>query len=293
MDRLIDRAFDTVASSAPGAPHALRLLIRHYMTGRAGLEAVLGQGLARAAVDCESGRCEENERVADWLFLFVEAAGVSGDERLRKAFLRLAGAARARWQSPEEPPSTIMRLVEGCLLGAELFPDPNDAGTLIADAIDEMERVVSRWYRPGSGFTRLDQSGTPSIRPEDQIDGASTLLSAYTLTGRLPYPMLAEELVQFARRLCWPAGPRSEDESPLDAASRFLAGCAAVPVLCRLTVLHADPGYQTAAVVAPDVEYRLECETLLQALIAEAEPLTDQEKAGALGLALSSWLSIE
>ena len=63
-------------------------------------------------------------------------------------------------------------------------------------AIDELERVVGGSYRPGDGLVR-DRDGI-RVRGSvgDHVRGASALLTAFELTGRLPYAMLAEELMQ-------------------------------------------------------------------------------------------------
>src|SRR5439155_5910063 len=86
-----------------------------------------------------------------------------------------------------------MRTVEACLLSVNL-PEAREAA---ADAIDELERVVSKAYRPGEGMAH--EVGVPVfVRGGlgDQVRSASALLTAYLLTGRLPYSMLADELMQ-------------------------------------------------------------------------------------------------
>ena len=69
------------------------------------------------------------------------------------------------------------------------------------DAIDQLERVVGGGYRPGDGL--VARSATASRRRgsvADHVRGASALLTALELTGRLPYSMLAEELIAIAGR---------------------------------------------------------------------------------------------
>ena len=61
-------------------------------------------------------------------------------------------------------------------------------------AIDELEHAVAASYRPGEG---LVGSGPAAGRgsADDHVRAASALLTAFEMTGRLPYSMLAEELI--------------------------------------------------------------------------------------------------
>jgi hypothetical protein len=92
--------------------------------------------------------------------------------------------------------------------------------------------------------------------------------------------MLAEELMRFARRRFWP--PASTDTA---------AACEAVTVLCRLATLHEDPEYQEAAVIAPDTDYAVDAEQLLQ-LLADSSEWPDATAFPEFGLALCDWLSL-
>ena len=104
----------------------------------------------------------------------------------------------------------------------------------------------------------------------DQVRAASTLLTAYGLSGRLPYSMLAEELIQRVQ----------SGATQLD----FVTDCERARVLCRLARLHDDPDYRAAAVLAPGADYRRDAERLLAAHAAEARR---RGAAGAIyGLAL-------
>ncbi|HEX7137585.1 MAG TPA: hypothetical protein VF219_07055, partial [Vicinamibacterales bacterium] len=106
----------------------------------------------------------------------------------------------------------------------------------------------------------------------DQIALAGALLSAYQLSGRLPYSMLAEELVAAAR-------PFMENEYD------FTTACHAVRALCRLAALHDDEHYRRTAVVAPSSDYRREASTLLERLSDEAAR-RDAAAAAIYGVAL-------
>src|SRR5205085_8899158 len=65
----------------------------------------------------------------------------------------------------------------------------------LADTIDELEQFVRARYEPGEGL-----DGTTLL---DHLRCSAALLTAFELTGRLPYSMLAEELVRGARRRWW------------------------------------------------------------------------------------------
>ncbi len=68
------------------------------------------------------------------------------------------------------------------------------------DAIDQLERVVGGSYRPGEGLVRDLDGVRARGSVDDHVRGASALLTAFEITGRLPYSMLAEELIAVAGR---------------------------------------------------------------------------------------------
>src|SRR4029077_14838820 len=104
------------------------------------------------------------------------------------------------------------------------------------------------------------------------VRAASALLTAFELTGSLPYSMLAEELMVFARRAPSP-----------DAGLRIQ--CGAARVLCRLAALHDDPEYRGAAVIAGGADYREEASRILAAQTPRALAAPPAH-AAAYGLAL-------
>jgi hypothetical protein len=81
------------------------------------------------------------------------------------------------------------------------------------------------------------------------------LLTAFDVSGRLPYPMLAVELMQTAS-----GRPSHAFEEQCDAAR----------VWCRLAALHASAGYRDAAVVAPNADYQADAIRMLSELADEA-----------------------
>jgi hypothetical protein len=108
--------------------------------------------------------------------------------------------------------------------------------------------------------------------PIDQVRASAVLLTAFELTGRLPYPMLAEELMQ-----------RSQHE-PSDHGD-LVVSCETARVLCRLAALHADPEYRGAAVIADGADYRGDAARLVLQQSPRARGGTPAH-AAAYGLAL-------
>lgn len=136
-------------------------------------------------------------------------------------------------------------------------------------AIDDLEEFLRRRYEPGEGLL-----GGSLL---EQVLSASALLTAFDLTGRLAYPMLAEELARYARRAAWD-----------DEAGAFRGGFAenvvAARVLCRLAALHLDADYLSSVVVAAPADY---LDDARRTLLALSGPYRDHpESAAHYGLAL-------
>ena len=233
-------AADPVDSAITIEPRALQLLLRRYQSGAlddGDANQTLGRALAVAL-----GRYAEDSTVFGrraWVELFVEAWSLSDDARLPEAIDALLSALRPAWQAAP--------LAQQCAaLSASLYAATLDRfHAVAADAIDELERIIGRSYEPGE---RIGSA-------VDQVHAASALLAAYRLSGRLPYPMLAEELMQ---------------NVAIDAAIDLDAACEAARVLCRLATLHDDAGYRAAAIVAPGANYRRDAAQLLAARADEA-----------------------
>ena len=225
---------------------------------RDALGPALAQALALAGADATViGR-------AAWLTLLVEATAVADDDRIHPAAVELIAALQAAWPAQTRI-DELSASVEACLRAAEIV----DPGELVQDAIDRLERVIGGSYRPGDGLMR-DRGGIRvRCSVDDHVRGASALLTAFELTGRLPYSMLAEELIAIATR----------------DAGGFVIQCEAARVLCRLAALHDDPGYRGAAVIAAGADYRAEASRILAAESARAREGTPSA-AAAYGLAL-------
>jgi len=183
------------------APDALRFLLRRYCaTDRADLRDALEPGLANA-LRCQAAAETTDERAA-WLLLFSEAAAISDDDRLHGAGIDLIGALSREWGRATDV-GTGAASVEACLLAGSHIVDPQ---AIVPEAIDELERIVAAAYRPGSGLARsVNDPGGDRGALADHVRTSSALLTAYDFSGRLPYPMLAEELMQFARQTRWDA----------------------------------------------------------------------------------------
>jgi len=269
IEWLVARTLEALARAESVGPLALTLLLRHYVaTGRADVADALGLALASAA---EQPFDDESPDLADWLTLYVEAAAVSDDGRMRDAGGRVISTLRRDWGGRGEVEPAV-RSVGACLTAADLV-DPHE---LVPVAIDELERVVGIAYRPGAGLAAV--LSTPEAERGHfgtHVRASAALLTGYEITGRLPYAMLAEELMQFTLR-------ESSDEQD------FVLNCEAARVLIRLAALHGTPAYRAAAVLAPDADYASDAGRVLQAL----EPSFREHgmDAAVFGLALTEWV---
>jgi hypothetical protein len=248
----VERAIvDAIARGEALDAHAVRFLLWQYQAHeRVDLGEIAGLALAQAIEAGASSSSVLDD--AAWLGLFVEASAYSDDARLGEAIDRLAGAMRDRWNASGVEESAAA--IGACLDAARL----DRFRPLAADAFDALEQLVARAYRPGAGVGAF----------ADQVRTAFTLLTAFELSDRLPYSMLAEELMR----------------TPHDDPESFAAACEGARVLCRLAVLHDDEEYRKAAVIAPDADYRRDARGLLARHAAEAQ---QRGAAGAIyGVAL-------
>ena len=264
LEDVAARAADAVAREEPFDAAVPTFLLRHYLgTDDAGLRDALGLALAQAFALAGSDATVIGR--ADWLTLLVEATAVADDERVLPAAVALVAALQQAWPHQSRI-DEISASVEACLRAAEIVsPDQ-----LVQDAIDHLERAIGGSYRPGDGLVRERDGIRVRCGFDDHVRGASALLTAFELTGRLPYSMLAEELIAIAKP---------------PAAAGIVIQCEAARVLCRLAALHDDPGYRGAAVIATGADYRAEASRILAAQSAAARAATPSA-AAAYGLAL-------
>jgi len=272
-------------------PTALLYLLRRYVaTDRGDLRDALGQSLASALAHAAADATDERER---WLTLFIETAAVSDDDRLPAAAGVLVSSLRAEWTAVKEVDRAASS-VEACLHAAEILA----AHELVPAAIDELERIVGATYRPGYGVGHfIDRPDRERGRLADQVRTASALLTGYAHSGRLPYSMLAEELIQFARRTLWDDGDGGFFDSPTAGDGRpgrakpFAINCEAARVLCRLEVLHLDSEYRAGAIVAEASDYAGDA---ARTLASQTPNLRARGlDAAVYGVALGEWLTLQ
>jgi hypothetical protein len=286
LQRIADRVVDAIARDSSVSADALTFLLRRYRaTDAAPLRDVLEPALA-LGLELRKTATTCRERAA-WLGLFTEAAAMSGDERLRDAIADLVPSLRREWNACRIV-GDLATTIDACLNVIPVF-DPRD---LASKAIDELEHMIAAAYRPGDGLAHdLDTPDLGRGQLADQVRTASALLSAYVLTWRLPYGMLAEELVQFARRTLWDDKRVAFRATSEEDAEAFVLNCEAVRVLCRLAALHHDDDYRHVAVVAVGADYRSDAQRILtaQASSAHARDLAD---TAAYGLALAEFANL-
>jgi hypothetical protein len=189
-----------------------------------------------------------------------------GSEALRAALEEALGAGLSAFEAERDPVWRSLWL--GAFADAAMLAADDGLQALVEAevprVVDQLEAEVRRVYEPGEGAM-----GEPVGR---QIDLALALLTAFDLSGRLPYAMLAEELVQLLRRHAL------EDTGLFRADTR--ANARAVQVCCRLAALHRDRDYTARAVVAPGAHYGELGRTLLEALGHDACGAADAVEYG-------------
>ncbi len=275
LDIVAARLLDAIARGESLSAIGLTFLLRHYLaTGRDDLGEAIGDGLAAALA--QATEAVGVTARASWLVLFVEATALSDDVRLTDAAALLVTGLRDEWAAANDVAEAAAS-VDACLRAAEVerLVDPHE---IVPAAIEQLERIVGGAYQPGAGMASTIHGGTHQRgAAADQVRSASALLTAFEHSGRLPYSMLAEELVQPMRR-----DPAS--------AGGVHTGCEAARVLCRLATLHSDQHYRGAAVVAQDADYRSDAARILLLHVAAALGGALDESA-AYGVALGEWLA--
>lgn len=253
-------------------------LLRRYSTSpRDEIGDALARALTWTVVNQPWTEARDDDRAA-WLTLLAEAAAVSDDDRVREAVVDLAPAVRHQAGAASSL-ADAARSTEACLHATEVF----DLADLLQPTIDRLEQIVGGAYEPGEGMGRGGLA--------DQVYPASALLAAYSITGRLPYSMLAEELMQFARRTLWDEGDGGFFSRVGELAKPFASNCDAARVLCRLASLHLDGDYHRAAVTARDADYARDAERTLASQAASLDACGSN--AALYGLALSEWLDLQ
>src|SRR5262245_13615591 len=237
-------------------PAGLTFLMRRYAAGggeelRPAVERGLTQTLDRVA----AGQCGPA-----WIHVLCEAAAITDDERVVDAVADASRALCNAWP------------LRGTLLDAMRSVDASLAASsvvgrdLVTASIDELERIVCLVYRPGERLPRsLRDPDSDDGGLEEHVAGATALLTAYDVTARLPYSMLAEELIQPVRGTGGLQGPHY------------------ARVLGRLARLHDDDEYVRAAVVVRSSDYRAQAHAILDGLASRI--VEDLEEAALILLA--------
>lgn len=267
LDAIAARA--VAAAGGPTSSTTVLFLLRHYLaSGSDDAREALGVALAQA-LEHAADEVDIVERAA-WLTLFVEATVIADDDRVAGAAQTLAASLSSGWPAADGLRDGLAS-VDACLHASTVV----DSADLVSNAVDELERIVGGAYRPGEG---LLERGSVKAGSAAHVRAALTLLTAFEYTGRLPYSMLAEELMQITRR-------RLADEG------EFVTCCDAARALCRLAALHDAAEYRAAAIVASDADYRGDAARLLQlqAPRVDAAPMAD---AALYGVALRELLSL-
>ena len=292
LDRIAGELLD--ASAAPLEPAALAFLLQQ---ARAGARPAVGDRL-RQWTDHLSGDVlwERPEDNAALLVFLVDAAAALEDGRLAARVAPVAAELRATLDAGRAPYVDTACAVAGALVRAG---DALGDGDLLARAIAALERAVGTAYRPGRGLAHVlaDPERTSGLLC-DHVRAAGALLAAHAVTFRLPYAMLADELMQGARRRLWDEAGGGFFDRPADdpdtiglLAQRvkpFVLNCDAARVLCALAALHHAPAYRDAAVLAEGFDAGADLARTLGAQAAvyhEYGPL-----AAHYGLALADWL---
>jgi uncharacterized protein YyaL (SSP411 family) len=273
-----------IASGDPLDARGLTFLLR-CAVDRPDVRDALEPALARALEQVAT--IDAATQGASWLILFADAAALTDDERIAQASADLVESLRRSWGGNTSVESAAFS-VDACLSSSHL-PFMRAA---VSDAIDELERVVGGAYEPGEGVpSRLQDWSGPRGRLVDHVRLSSALLTAFDVTGRLPYSMLAEELVQLIRRTIWDEPVGLFRASPADAGHPFVPNCDAARVLLRIAALHGQEAYRQAAVLAVEADYARDANRILTALSSTYR--RQGAASAAYGLALFEGLAIQ
>lgn len=294
---LLDLVFGTFDEAnggfgdAPKFPLAapVRLAIDlHAANGEDRMRAIVTRTLDAigwgALYDDESGgffRCSER---ADWtdpqrekllsvnaglLDLYLHAGAVLGERRFLDRALDLTryidatlGVPGGGWRVADgdggrrQFTDANAQTASAMLRAAGAFDDDR----LGQRALDAFERVLLSSYKPGDGVGH--QAGGVRGLLGDQVAMAAASLDAWEATGRMPYRMMAEELMHYAVRTMADEEGGFRDRAADDAepivpvAKPFLLNCDAAIVLQRLAAAtgqreFAERAARTLETVAP------------------------------------------
>jgi hypothetical protein len=282
---LMVSSFDSVNGGfgvAPKLPHVPALLLALSLTSEedgtadAELATIVEVTLDRMSAlwDPDTGGFYRYADAADWsspgiektlddhaalLHLYIEAAIRRGSEHFRSRAGEIArwvrtsladgkdgGFFNARSGASVDRSLYVDRnaqMVGALLRAAAMFEDP----WLRDLALHTFESVALPGYSPGGGVAHA-----PEVRGllTDQIHVADAAIWAHAVTERLPYSMLAAELVQFSIRTMWDdsASAFRDRANAVDPVHPFQLNCEAACVLDRMASLTGDATFHDRAV---------------------------------------------
>jgi len=179
-------------------PAGLTFLMRRYAAaGGEELRPALERGLTQTLDRVAAGECGPA-----WVHVLCEAAAITADEGVVDAVADASRALSGAWPC-RGTLLEAMRSVGACLAASSIV-----GRDLISASVDELERIVCLVYRPGERLPRsLRNPDSDDGGVEEHVAAATALLTAYDVTARLPYSMLAEELIQPVRATGGPKSP--------------------------------------------------------------------------------------
>ncbi len=294
------RALDWIAgellapSAEPLEPSALAFLLQQDLAGaRPAVRDRLRQWTDHLRGEVLWERPEDN---AALLVFLADAAAANDDAGLAARMAPVAAELRPMLDRGRGHYLDVVCAAAGALVHAAGAMGDAD---LLAAAIAGLEDAVGAAYRPGHGLAHdlADPDRTTGLLA-DHVRAASALLAAHAVTGRLPYAMLADELLLWARGRLWDDADggffdrRADDPDTVGLLARrvkpFVLNCDAARALGRLAALHHAPGYRDAAVLAPGFDPGAD---MARALGGQAAVYQDYGPLAAhFGLALAEWL---
>lgn len=214
---------------------------------------------------------------ASTLTFLIRQYLAEGNDDVRDALERALASGLIAFEEERDPRERCHWL--GAFADASAMVDDVHVAEVVAGGlsgtIDALEQFVRTVYEPGEGAV--------GASCHEQLRLASAMLVAFELTGRLPYSMLAEELVQTVRLRWW-------DPEAGAFSGEFAANCLAAQLCARLAALHRDADYAAAAVVAPSAHYQEDAARMLASLAPRYR--THPDVAADYGLALLDWLAL-
>lgn len=186
--------------------------------------------------------------------------GFGGSQTANDAYYRLDSAdARAVQAPPAVDPTQYTDS------NAEMVAVYLHAATVLGEdwlrdfALRSLDRTLEAAYRPGAGVAHVAVPG-PDVWGllADQVRVTDALMQAHAATGRLPYSMLAAELLEYALRTMWDDErggfhDRTSDRPDVECGllrrpfRPFAINCQAARLLYRLSIITGRAAYRDRA----------------------------------------------